>query len=129
MPTDLGPASAWRLGQALQPLEHDGVLIIGSGSLTHNLYEVRWGDPNASGYAREFTDWVRAKVQDGDHQQLIAALEEAPHAKRAHPTTEHFLPLLVAAGAAGEQQPGGLIDGGIEHGVLAMDAFVFQHPA
>ena len=129
MPADLDPASAWQLGQTLQPLEHEGVLVVGSGSLTHNLYEVRWGDENASDYAREFTDWVRAKVTAGEHQQLIATLEKAPHAQRAHPTTEHFLPLLVAAGAAGEQQPGVLIDGGIEHGVLAMDAFVFRHPA
>jgi 4,5-DOPA dioxygenase extradiol len=129
MPANLDPASAWQLGQILQPLEHEGVLIVGSGSLTHNLYEVRWGDESASGYAREFTDWVRAKVTAGDHQQLIATLEKAPHAQRAHPTTEHFLPLLVAAGAAGEQQPGVLIDGGIEHGVLAMDAFVFRSPA
>lgn len=78
MPTDLDPESAWQLGQTLQPLEHEGVLVIGSGSLTHNLYEVRWGDPNASGYAQEFTDWVRAKVRAGDHRQLIATLDAAP---------------------------------------------------
>jgi 4,5-DOPA dioxygenase extradiol len=126
MPIDLDPASAWRLGQTLQPLEHEGVLIVGSGSLTHNQHEVRWGDQNASGYVREFTDWVRAKVQAGEHQQLIATFEKAPHAQRAHPTIEHFLPLIVAAGAAANHCPGTLIDGGIEHGVLAMDAFVFQ---
>ena len=97
--------------------------------VTSSFAEVRWGDENASGYAREFTNWVRAKVTAGNHQQLIATLEKAPHAQRAHPTTEHFLPLLVAAGAAGEQQPGVLIDGGIEHGVLAMDAFYFQPSA
>lgn len=129
LPRDLDSRSAWQLGRALQPLARENVLIVGSGSLTHNLYEVRWGDRNASEYAQAFTDWVRSRVQAGDHQQLIDALEKAPHARRAHPTSEHFLPLLVAAGAAGEGCPGSLIDGGIEHGVLAMDAFVFQETA
>ena len=125
MPDNLDPASAWQLGQTLQPLQHEGVLIVGSGSLTHNLYEVQWGEKNAASYAREFTDWVRSAVQSGDHQRLIETLEKAPHAQRAHPTIEHFLPLLVAAGAAEQQQPGVVIDGGIEHGVLAMDTFIF----
>ena len=129
MPMDLDSESAWQLGKTLRPLEHDGVLIVGSGSLTHNLYEVRWGDRNASDYAREFTDWVRANIREGNHEQLIGALELAPHARRAHPTEEHFLPLLMAAGAAGTGSPGTLIDGGIEHGVLAMDAFVFNREA
>ncbi|MEC7377811.1 MAG: class III extradiol ring-cleavage dioxygenase [Pseudomonadota bacterium] len=129
MPRDLDSAAAWQMGQALLPLEQENVLIIGSGSLTHNLYEVRWGDRNASNYAQAFTQWIRSRVQAGDHKQLINALENAPHARRAHPTSEHYLPLLVAAGAAGEHCSGTLIDGGIEHGVLAMDAFVFSKKA
>jgi len=104
------------------------VLIVGSGSLTHNLFEVRWGDQNSADYAREFTQWVRNQIAAGNHRRLVDAMAEAPHAPRAHPTTEHYLPLLVAAGAAGDGTPATLIDGGIEHGVLAMDAFIFQAP-
>lgn len=129
MPRDLDAESAWQLGESLRPIQQEGVLIVGSGSLTHNLYEVRWGDKNASRYAQEFTDWIRSRVQAGAHQELIKALKTAPHAQRAHPTSEHFLPLLVAAGAAGERCSGSLIEGGIEHGVLAMDAFVFSKKA
>ena len=69
--------------------------------------------------------FVREAVQQGDGARLQRTLELAPHAQRAHPTTEHFLPLLVAAGAAGGSVPGRVIDGGITHGVLSMDAFVF----
>lgn len=128
MPMDLDSESAWRLGETLRPLEQQGVLIVGSGSLTHNLFEVRWGAQNSADYAREFTQWVRNQIAAGNHRRLVDAMAEAPHAPRAHPTTEHYLPLLVAAGAAGDGTPATLIDGGIEHGVLAMDAFIFQAP-
>lgn len=125
LPVHLDSSSAWQLGRALAPLQEEGVLIVGSGSLTHNLYEVRWGDRNGADYARAFSQWIGEAVQAGDHQRLVNALALAPHARRAHPTTEHFLPLLVAAGASGPDTPASVIEGGIEHGVLAMDSFVF----
>ena len=68
---------------------------------------------------------MREAVVQGDSARLRQTLAQAPHAKRAHPTTEHFWPLLVAAGAAAAALPATLIDGGITHGVLSMDAFVF----
>jgi 4,5-DOPA dioxygenase extradiol len=125
LPATLDAARAWALGQALAPLAHEGVLIVGSGSLTHNLHEFRAGHGHEEAYATEFVAWVREAVQQGDGARLQRTLELAPHAQRAHPTTEHFLPLLVAAGAAGNAVPGRLIDGGITHGVLSMDTFVF----
>lgn len=124
LPHRLDESGAYAFGQALAPLASEGVLIIGSGSLTHNLYEFRLGDDEEAGYAREFTDWIREAVREGDHDRLVDALNAAPHAKRAHPTSEHFLPLLVAAGAARDRGPGRVIEGGITHGVLSMDAFV-----
>lgn len=126
LPASLDSQSAWQLGRDLAPLQEAGVLIIGSGSLTHNLYEVRWRDRNGETYARDFSHWVREAVLTGNHRRLINTLNEAPHAARAHPTSEHFLPLLVAAGAAGEDASASLIEGGIEHGVLSMDGFHFQ---
>ena len=125
LPFDANEAKAFALGQALAPLAEDGVLIIGSGSLTHNLYEFRMGDVQAAAYAQEFSSWVRQVVQDGDMTRLGQALELAPHAARAHPTTEHFLPPLVAAGAAARSTPATVLDGGIRHGVLAMESYVF----
>ena len=124
LPFDTDATKALDLGRALAPLAQEGVLIVGSGSLTHNLYEFRMGDAQEAAYAREFSDWIRQAVLDGDTQRLAHALERAPHAARAHPTTEHFLPLLVAAGA-GRATPATVLDGGIRHGVLAMESYVF----
>jgi 4,5-DOPA dioxygenase extradiol len=125
MPQSLDPESALRLGRALAPLKDDGVLLIGSGSLTHNLREFRQGARSESPYAREFSEWIRQAVNAGDTERLVDALRSAPHAQRAHPTSEHFLPLLVAVGAATLSLPVTVLDGGIEHGVLSMDSFVF----
>ncbi|MEC7815784.1 MAG: class III extradiol ring-cleavage dioxygenase [Pseudomonadota bacterium] len=125
LPANLTSDRAWALGGSLSPMIDKGVLIVGSGSLTHNLSEVRWRDASGDAYARAFSDWVREAVTTGDHDRLKRTLTDAPHARRAHPTTEHFLPLLVAAGAAGNASPASVIEGGIEHGVLSMDGFVF----
>ena len=125
LPVGLDSAKAFALGAALAPLADEGVLVIGSGSLTHNLYEFRVGSGGEAAYAREFSLWIRQRVQAGDRDGLIHALERAPHARRAHPTAEHFLPLLVALGAARETLPATVLDGGIRHGVLAMESYVF----
>jgi 4,5-DOPA dioxygenase extradiol len=125
MPVSLDARKAYEYGRTLAPLADEGVLIVGSGSLTHNLYEVRIGHGDAEAYAAEFALWIRDAVMQGDHDRLQQALVLAPHARRAHPTAEHFLPLLVAAGAAGQALPASVIEGGITHGVLAMDSFLF----
>ena len=125
MPARLDTRSALAFGRALAPLADEGVLIVGSGSLTHNLYEFRTGHGHEEAYAGEFTNWIRQAVVAGDQERLLQALEIAPHARRAHPTAEHYLPLLIAAGAAAGTLPATVIEGGITHGVLAMDSFLF----
>ena len=127
LPAGIGAAQALALGRALQPLRDEGVLIVGSGSLTHNLYEVRFDAPDeeAADYAREFAAWVRQTVEARDEERLVATMERAPHARRAHPTTEHLLPLLVAAGAADADDPVTTLEGGITYGVLSMDSYLF----
>jgi 4,5-DOPA dioxygenase extradiol len=125
LPSHLNGDSAWAFGAALAPLADEGVLIVGSGSLTHNLSEFRADAGGDEPYAVEFAAWVRNAVVQGDSARLRQTLALAPHAKRAHPTTEHFWPLLVAAGAAAAALPATVIDGGITHGVLSMDSFLF----
>jgi 4,5-DOPA dioxygenase extradiol len=126
LPASWSPQQAYALGQALRPLRDEGVLVVGSGSLTHNLYEFRLhGDGSEAVYAREFAAWVRQVVEARDDARLQDTLAIAPHAKRAHPTTEHVLPLLVAAGAAYPDEAVATLEGGITYGVLAMDSFVF----
>jgi 4,5-DOPA dioxygenase extradiol len=101
MPT-LDPAALLELGRALAPLRDEGVLIVGSGFLTHNLREA-WGPgrPTPS-WAAEFDTWVADALQKRDYDALIDFRTKAPAAARAHPRIEHYVPVVVAAGAGGD---------------------------
>jgi 4,5-DOPA dioxygenase extradiol len=125
MPVSLTTAQALEMGRALAPLRAQGVLIVASGSMTHNLYEIRQPDAQPEAYAREFAAWVRTAVLAHAAQPLVHYRAEAPHAARAHPTQEHFLPLLVALGAQQEGDAVQVLDGGITHGVLSMESYVW----
>ena len=128
MPAGLDAAAALRLGRALAPLRDKSVLIVGSGSMTHNLYELRQADAVAEAYAVEFASWIRQAVLDNALDRRADYRACAPHAQRAHPTEEHFLPLLVALGANAENDPAQTIEGGIAYGVLAMESYVWGMP-
>jgi len=125
LPAAGGPDLAWKLGRALARWRDAGVLIAGSGTLTHNLADLQNPNDDVAQYVHAFTDWVRAHVMALDHEALRDYRQQAPAAQRAHPTEEHFLPLLVALGAADVDEPVCIVDGGVDHGVLAMDAYVF----
>lgn len=125
MPYDLNTEQALQLGRTLAPLRARGVLIVASGSMTHNLREFRQGTNQPASYVQEFSAWVRAAVLANALTPMAHYRNEAPHAARAHPTEEHFLPLLVALGAQVEGDAPQLIDGGIEHDMLSMDSFVW----
>jgi len=130
----LGAAHHLRLGEILAPLRDEGVLIIGSGHMTHNLREwiafarrdrMQPADTEAEPYVREFSEWVDDALRSDDRDRLARWHELAPHAQRAHPTDEHFLPLPFAFGAAGAAPRVERHDLGIDGGVLAMDAYAF----
>ena len=127
MPHTLDGEGAVKLGRALSPLADEGVLIVGSGSITHNLREVQWTAKEGEGetYATEFVNWARKSVKAHDGNALANYLKAAPHALRAHPTPDHYLPLPFAFGAADTKADVRVIDGGMTFGVLAMDAYVF----
>jgi 4,5-DOPA dioxygenase extradiol len=129
MPLDLGTVSAVELGRILAPLREQGVLILASGSMTHNLYEFRQRANSPEPYAKEFAQWVNTAVLANSVSAVTRYRSEAPHAERAHPSEEHFLPLLVALGAQGDGDAVQAIDGGVTHGVLSMDSFVWGLPA
>lgn len=113
-----------RLGAALAPLRHEGVLVIGSGSAVHNLRELAPGRPPAP-WAVAFDDWLVARCEAGDGDALSHWRERAPDARRAHPTAEHFTPLLVALGAAGDGARGRILHRSWDYGSLAMTAVAF----
>lgn len=126
LPIDCGAQFAAQLGRALAPLRGRGVMLMGSGSLTHNQRDIRQFDPSLSKYVVEFTAWVRSHVQRRDLQALVDYRRRAPHAERAHPSEEHFLPLLVALGASEAGDTVDVIEGGVTYGVLAMESYAFE---
>jgi 4,5-DOPA dioxygenase extradiol len=125
MPATLDTRSAWQLGEALKPLRDMNVLIVASGSLTHNLYEFRGATTHGADYVKQFAAWTASTLQAGNIDQLLDYKQYAPSAERAHPTDEHFLPLFIALGAAGKGYQAQVLEGGITHGVLAMDSYLF----
>ncbi len=127
--TERGPGHHLKLGQALRQLRDDGVMVVGSGSATHNLDRLY-----SRGYAHEteapqwviaFSEWVHERVEKGDISALLNYREIAPFAVENHPGEEHFLPLFVAAGA-GASPKGRLVHASHTYGVLAMDAYQFD---
>jgi 4,5-DOPA dioxygenase extradiol len=130
----LGAEHHLRLGAALAPLARENVLVIGSGHMTHNLgdwmralqgrrREVNEGD--AVPYVQAFRDWVDERLRSDNRSELVRFRDLAPHALRAHPTDEHFLPLFFALGAAGPAPRVEHLDPGVDSGVLAMDSYLF----
>jgi len=127
---DAGPEAHYRLGAALQPLREDGVLIIGSGALTHNLREVMGQGPNdpAPSWVTEFAEWVAESLAAGRRAALLDYRNRAPFAVRNHPTEEHLLPLFVALGAGGDSPAIDRVHASNSYGILAMDAYMFSTP-
>jgi 4,5-DOPA dioxygenase extradiol len=126
---ELGSAHHMEIGRSLAPLRDEGVLVIGSGSLTHNLYELsrsgRQFDAPVRDWVVEFTDWIAQKVEAGSSEDIARYRECAPFARENHPTDEHFLPLPFAMGA-GMGARGQRVHASYEYGLLAMDAYLFQ---
>lgn len=120
--THLGPAHHYKLGQALRPLLDEGVLILGSGSFTHNLGRLAWSGSNeAPDWVTSFADWVSTALANGRIEDLLDYRRLAPFAGLNHPTEEHFLPLFVALGAGGPKVKS--LHKSVTFSVLRMDAF------
>lgn len=123
-----GPEQAWRLGRALAPLAERGFLIVGSGSITHNLrdFQMAWRDGGRTpAYVREFADWIAQRLEAGDLAALLDYRRQAPAAVQAHPSEEHLLPLHVALGAGGDGASARRLHAGVDDYVIAMDAWSF----
>jgi 4,5-DOPA dioxygenase extradiol len=119
----------YALGAALAPLAAENVLIVGSGHLTHNLMDyLRPGSERPAAESRAFRDWVHARLTDDSPEGLEALFDwqqAGPGARFAHPTPEHFLPLFVALGAAGERRRTEWLGGGWVEDALAADNYLF----
>lgn len=113
------------IGLALKDLRTKGVLLIGSGSLTHNLAELDWqaGKDHVADWAASFCQWLLARLESNDSAALQDYRRLAPYAARNHPTDEHLLPLFFAYGAGESMRA---VHQGFSYGALAMDILRFD---
>lgn len=155
LPVGAGPADVYALGAALRGLRSQSVLVVGSGSMTHNLAEFRGGtgeatvrvddavqalrsqdglqDDHAVGgssasspYVQDFSRWIESRLQAQDLPALLDYRARAPSARRAHPSEEHFMPLYFALGAAGATARPRYLSREVMYSILAMDAMAFE---
>lgn len=134
LPADAGPRDVFAMGRAVRPLRALGVLVMGTGSMTHNLAEFFGGarpalDAPPLGYVAEFARWVESAIGRGDLEALFDYRRLAPHAQRAHPSEEHFLPIFFALGAADDDARASYLTRETMYGNLAMDSLALAATA
>lgn len=125
------PAQQFALGAALAPLRAEGVLVLGSGSITHNLRRVFASGLHGPDDTPEipesaaFRSWMHERSAARDWDALFDYRRQAPHAVDMHPTDEHLLPWYVAAGAGGRDSAPQRVHASVSRGSLGMDAYAF----
>ncbi|QCB53574.1 dioxygenase [Sphingopyxis sp. PAMC25046] len=124
------PEWHYALGQALAPLRDEGVLIVGSGSITHNLRAVFSARPPidapAPAWVTDFTDWIAERMSAGAIHDVLNSVQHAPHGADNHPTPDHILPLFVAMGAGDAPLKAERLHASTTYAVLAMDVYAFD---
>ena len=125
LPSQMGPALQLKVGQALAGLRSEDILLVGSGSITHNLGELDWlaGPDVIEPWALAFRDWVVQRLAESDQAALLDYRRQAPFAVRNHPSDEHLLPLFFALGAGDRF---GVVHQGFTLGALGMDIYRFD---
>jgi 4,5-DOPA dioxygenase extradiol len=126
LPIGAGPREVYAMGAALSSLREHGVLVMGSGSMTHNLAEFFGGEREPAPYVLEFSRWIESKMAAGDLEGLFNYRSLAPNAHRAHPSDDHFLPIFFALGAAGKDARPNYLSREVMYSMLSMDAFTLQ---
>ena len=121
-------ADHFAIGRQLQHLRRQGVLIVASGNTVHNLraMQMRMGSQEALDWARSFDDWVAARISAGEREALVDFQQRGQEATLAHPSFEHFLPLLYAAGAASDEDKVSYFNTGFQLGSIAMRSVVWD---
>ena len=123
----LGPEHHVSLGRALAPLRNEDVLVLGTGSFTHNLRAMTRGQLDAPepAWSQEFSGWIHRALVEARTGDLVAYRRLAPHAAFAHPEEDHFMPLFVSFGAGGEAPQATRLHQSTTYGSLRMDAYAF----
>jgi 4,5-DOPA dioxygenase extradiol len=129
-----GSLHHFQIGQALTPLRAEGVLILASGSATHNLWEFVGVQPTGGNsrydapppdWVRVFDEWLAERIAESNWEAVLNYRKIAPHAEKNHPTDEHLLPLFVALGAGGDEVKGVRLHHSYNYGAFSMAAYAF----
>lgn len=116
----------YELASALKVLRKKGVLIIGSGNITHNLGKIDWNiDAKPFDWALEFDEKIKKNILSGNHQEFIGYEKWGSIATLSHPSNDHYIPLLYSAGLAEKNEPVTFIYEGFHHGSLSMRCIRF----
>lgn len=124
LPQSFTPADLYQLGHCLQHWRQQQVLLIGSGSITHNLQQLDWQNRDAPAvqWASQFKQWTIRHLQAGDYQRVLD-WQDAPFARQNHPTAEHLMPLFFAMGLGSLMS---VVHEGFVMGTLGMDIYRFD---
>ncbi|MDQ6418925.1 class III extradiol ring-cleavage dioxygenase [Paenibacillus sp. LHD-117] len=116
----------YQIGKALSALREQDVLIIGSGGTVHNLRGLNWRSEGIDDWAEAFDNWLQSKLESWDTEALFNYRELAPYAQEAVPTSEHFIPLLLAMGTGDASRQAKLIHRSYQYGNLSLSCWQFN---
>ena len=124
-PVPRNPRDNLKIGAALSPLRNDGVLLVGTGGIVHNLRRIDLSDPpgRVEEWARAFDSWVARCLEAMDVAALSAYRQTSPYAAMAVPTPDHFDPIFVVLGSASPGERVRTIYEGFRYGTLSMRSF------
>lgn len=121
-------AAHYELGRKLAPLRDEGVLIVGSGNIVHNLRRVDWNSDGGAPWAYDFDDLVGEGILCRQHEKIIDYKSIGDLARQAVPTPDHYYPLLYALGASDEADPILIFNKYCELGSISMTGYLFGEP-
>ncbi len=122
----LGPEEHYKLGQELCSLREQGVLILGSGNVVHNLAKINWELEGGYPWAEEFDHYIKEAILEGKHQKVIHYEQSGEACKMAFFTPEHYYPLLYVLGATEQSDTVKVFNDACVLGSLSMTGYLFQ---
>lgn len=120
------PEAHYNIGRALRPLREEGVMIVGSGNIVHNLHRVNWDMEGGYPWALQFDEYIKHNILQQKHQNVIDYHSASDAAALAFRTPDHFYPLLYVLGAAHKEDEITVFNDSCTLGSLSMTGYLFR---
>jgi len=124
--SDATPREHFQIGQDLAALRDEGVLILGSGNVVHNLGRVNWGMEGGYDWAQDFDGYIKRNVLNRDFDAVVDYQKAGPSARQAFPIMDHFAPLLYVLGATDSADKATVFNDACMMGSLSMTSYLFE---